>query len=149
MTVQKLALSPWKLATGTSVFAKIIGINAMGESSYSTGGNGAVIKLSVVPDAPISLARDDVNTWEGQITLTWADGVSNGGQTIDYYRVSHDQASDSYIVVATQVTEKTHTVVGLTAGLTYRFKVEAHNAIGHGAYSSAFGIIAATNPGTP
>jgi hypothetical protein len=79
MTIQKLASSPWSLSTGTSVFAKIIAINAMGESSYSTGGNGAVIKLSVVPDAPISLARDDANTWEGQITLNWADGVSDGG----------------------------------------------------------------------
>lgn len=65
MTVQKLALAPWRLTTGTSVFAKIIAINAMGESDRSTGGNGAVMKLSVVPDAPINLARDDDNTWEG------------------------------------------------------------------------------------
>jgi hypothetical protein len=37
------------------------------------------MKLSVVPDAPLNLSRDDTNTWEGQITLTWEDGLSNGG----------------------------------------------------------------------
>lgn len=62
----------------------------MGESAQSTGGNGAVLKLSVVPDAPVSLARDSDNTWEGQITVTWRDGASDGGQPIDYYRVSYD-----------------------------------------------------------
>ena len=51
----------------------------MGESPQSTGGNGAVLKLSVVPDAPKNLARDNANTWAGQITLTWSDGTSDGG----------------------------------------------------------------------
>lgn len=37
----------------------------------------------------------------------------------------------------------------MTAGNTYRFKVEAHNAIGYGAASTALAIIAATNPDTP
>ena len=37
----------------------------MGSSSASIEGNGAIIKLSVVPDAPINLSRDNVNTKEG------------------------------------------------------------------------------------
>ena len=100
MTVQKLMLDPWNLTPGTSIFAKIIAINIMGDSPESTGGNGAVLKLSVVPDQPINLARDDENTWAGQITLTWENGPSNGGQAVDYYRISHDQSTDSYVVVA-------------------------------------------------
>jgi hypothetical protein len=40
-------------------------------------------------------------------------------------------------------------VTGLTPGATYRFKVEAHNAIGYGPASTAFAIIASTNPDTP
>jgi hypothetical protein len=63
--------SPWSLTNGTSVFANIVAINALGESTVSTQGNGAILKLSVVPDAPINLARDNANTWAGQITLTW------------------------------------------------------------------------------
>jgi hypothetical protein len=100
ITVQKLMLAPYRLTTGTSVFAKIVAINEMGESLPSEGGNGAVLKLSVVPDAPVSLARDNENTWEGQITITWQDGASNGGQPVDYYRISHDQGKDSYMIVA-------------------------------------------------
>jgi len=37
----------------------------MGASQPSTEGNGAILKLSLAPDAPISLARDDINTWAG------------------------------------------------------------------------------------
>jgi hypothetical protein len=37
----------------------------MGSSSFSKSGNGAVIKLSVVPDAPNALTRDNINTWAG------------------------------------------------------------------------------------
>jgi hypothetical protein len=79
MTVQKLQTSPWSLPVGTSVFAKIVAINAMGSSLTSSEGNGAVLVLSVVPDAPINLARDNANTLAGQITLTWQAGPSNGG----------------------------------------------------------------------
>jgi hypothetical protein len=45
----------------------------------STPGNGAILSLSTVPSSPVNLARDDVNTWSGQVTVTWADGASNGG----------------------------------------------------------------------
>jgi hypothetical protein len=72
------------------VFAKVIAKNVMGTSSISAPGNGAILKLSVPPDAPVSLARDDLNTFAGQITLNWQDGAFDGGQPVDYYRVSHD-----------------------------------------------------------
>ena len=62
----------------------------MGESTVSTQGNGAILELSETPDAPVALARDDLNTLSGQITLTWQDGAYNGGQPIDYYQVLHD-----------------------------------------------------------
>jgi len=75
---------------GTSVFAKVTAFNAMGSSAISTEGNGAILKLSVTPDPPVNLARDNLNTFAGQITLTWADGPYNGGQAVDYYQVLHD-----------------------------------------------------------
>jgi hypothetical protein len=57
--------SPYALTPGTSVFAKVMARNVMGESAISTQGNGAILKLSVTPDAPINLARDDLNTLSG------------------------------------------------------------------------------------
>jgi titin len=47
------------------------------------------------------------------------------------------------------VYEQTYTVTGLVGGTIYRFKIEAHNAMGYGAKSAAFGIMAAAVPGTP
>jgi titin len=43
----------------------------------------------------------------------------------------------------------TYTKTGLTAGTTYKFKVQARNAAGLGAQSTEFSIIAATVPGLP
>lgn len=63
--------------------------------------------------------------------------------------MSHDQSTDDFIIIASEVNAKTYTVSGLVYGNTYQFKVEAHNAIGYGAASTPFAIIAATNPSTP
>jgi hypothetical protein len=43
----------------------------------------------------------------------------------------------------------TFTKTGVTAGLVYKFKVQARNAAGLGAQSSEFSIIAASTPGLP
>lgn len=149
MSVQKLMLEPYNLAPGTSVFAHVKAMNVMGESEYSTAGNGAVLKLSVVPDAPTNVARDDAFTLGGQATITWQDGASDGGQPIDYYRVSHDQSSDTYVIVASEVATQSYTATDLIPGNTYRFRVEAHNAMGYGTASAAFAVIAATSPDAP
>jgi hypothetical protein len=58
-------LSPYNLVPGTSVFVKVSAQNVMGVSALSTAGNGAILKLSVVPDAPTLLTRDDEFTWAG------------------------------------------------------------------------------------
>lgn len=71
--------APFNLQRGTSVFAKVLARNVMGQSAYSTAGNGAILKLSVVPDAPVNLLRNDEFTLSGQVSITWSDGLSNGG----------------------------------------------------------------------
>jgi hypothetical protein len=43
----------------------------------------------------------------------------------------------------------TYTKTGVSAGVTYKLKVQARNAVGLGAQSSEFSIIAATTPGLP
>jgi hypothetical protein len=47
------------------------------------------------------------------------------------------------------VISQSYTATDLIPGNTYRFKIEAHNAIGYGSVSAAFAIIAATKPDTP
>ena len=43
----------------------------------------------------------------------------------------------------------TYTRTGVSAGTTYKFKVQARNAAGLGTESAEFSIIAATIPGVP
>lgn len=55
VTVQALMDPPYPylLPTGASVLVKVIAYNSIGESPESPVGNGALVKLSYVPDAPI------------------------------------------------------------------------------------------------
>jgi hypothetical protein len=57
-----LTSAPWSLATGASVFARIIAINVMGPSLTSESGNGAVLQISTVPSAPVGLRKDPITT---------------------------------------------------------------------------------------
>jgi hypothetical protein len=45
--------APYNLAAGASIYAKVVAYNSIGDSTESAVGNGAVVKLSLVPDAPV------------------------------------------------------------------------------------------------
>jgi hypothetical protein len=53
--MQYLQASPFNLAWGASVFAKVIATNVVGSSASSEEGNGAVMLTN--PDAPASLTN--------------------------------------------------------------------------------------------
>ena len=55
----------------------------------------------------------------------------------------------TYIVLASEITTTSYTVTGLTAGLTYRFKVESRNSYGFSILSSEVSILCATIPSIP
>jgi hypothetical protein len=82
--------APFMLSLGASVYAKVAAINQIGNSLESLPGNGATITLSFVPDAPINLKRNELLTTRTQISFTWENGLSNGGQPIIDYRVTYD-----------------------------------------------------------
>lgn len=50
------------LTTGSTVYARIVATNDIGDSVTSSISNGAVIVYSFVPDAPLSLAREYLTT---------------------------------------------------------------------------------------
>jgi hypothetical protein len=89
--------TPFLLTLDQSVYAKVSAINSVGSSSYSVPGNGAVISMSYPPDAPVSVERNSALTTKTQISFTWEDGSSNGGQTILDYRVSYDQGAGIWV----------------------------------------------------
>ena len=46
--------------------------------------------ISSVPDAPVSLFRDEVTTTTTAIGITWSNGSYNGGLPVIDYRLSYD-----------------------------------------------------------
>jgi hypothetical protein len=62
-----------------SVYAKVAATNIVGDSLYSTVGNGAVIAMSYPPDAPRNIIRDELLTTRSTLSFSWSDGASNGG----------------------------------------------------------------------
>jgi hypothetical protein len=74
----------------TEIIAKVVATNAIGDSEPSEPGNGALLIFSVVPDAPVNLARDSVTTTTTQIGLLWQVGASDGGQPVLDYRIWYD-----------------------------------------------------------
>jgi hypothetical protein len=71
--------APYNLLTGSSVFASVVAYNAVGMSQNSDVGNGAVILVSTVPDAPLNLQRNPlVSPSKNSISFTWIEGLKNG-----------------------------------------------------------------------
>lgn len=113
----------------------------------SAAGNGAIITTN--PDAPINLANNPLVTKSNQIGFTWSAGAANGGTPVIDYRINFDDGTDVFSIDVAGITSTSYTKTGLTAGITYKFKVEARNAYGYSDYSAAVAILAAQEPATP
>jgi hypothetical protein len=83
-----LRSSPFNLAWGSSIYAKVSAINVYGTSIESSEGNGAIILT--IPDAPIELSGNPDVTSGTLVGLTWAEGVSDGGSAVLDYRIWSD-----------------------------------------------------------
>ncbi len=74
---------------------------------------------------------------------------TDGAPIIDY-RVSYDQSTGIYVVLASGLTSRSYTrTVPLTPGASYNFKVEARNSVGYSNISTARSIIASQIPDKP
>ena len=127
----------------------MLATNVVGSSSASISGNGAVITTN--PDAPSSLANNAAITNASVIALTWTAPAVIGGTSVIDYRVSWDQGSSSYAVLASGITTASYsTAATLTANTVYKFKVESRNAFGFSTtYSNEVSIRAASLPTAP
>lgn len=67
-----LRASPFSLTTGTSVRAKLVAFNIIGDSAESQIGSGAVMPIPpTVPSAPLNLERNELTTSQTQVVFTW------------------------------------------------------------------------------
>ncbi len=124
-----LQAAPYNLAWGASIYATVLAKNLVGSSAESAPGNGALIVTN--PDPPISLASNAVITSASVIALTWTAPVVEGGTAVLDYRVSWDQGTGTYDVIASGIpTASYSTTSPLAANVVYKFKVESRNAFG-------------------
>jgi hypothetical protein len=79
----------------------VVAFNLYGYSSESAVGNGAIILKN--PDAPLNVLETIAARTSSSITFTWSEGVANGGAPVLNYRVSYDQSTDDFIVLASLV----------------------------------------------
>jgi hypothetical protein len=139
--ISDLLVAPYHLPYGSSVYAKVMAINIIGNSLISDEGNGAIILT--IPDAPTDLANVPATTSSSQIGLTWNEGTENGGSIVIDYTITYGEDTGSYNNIIAGITGTSYTVIGLTAGVTYKFKVQARNEFGLSDYSSEALILAA------
>ena len=115
------------LTAGASYVFKISANNALGSSTESTF---ASVAIPNVPSAPAAPSADVSGT---SINVSWLEPNSNGGSTVDGYKVylidnvtSLDIADKTATLGAT---DRSTTITGLSAG-TYVVKVVAKNVVG-------------------
>jgi hypothetical protein len=101
----------------------------------------ATIARATVPGAPTN--KPWTNIGPDYATINFAAPASNGGATIDYYRVRYGKTnppeSGTYVEFTTTVAANPRT--GLDPGNTYYSRIWAHNAKG---FSAASGVESAT-----
>jgi predicted phage tail protein len=97
------------------------------------------------PTAPRALTATPSNA---KVKLAWLAPTSNGGATINKYRVQRARAGGPWKTIAYPTTRH-YTATGLTNGISYSFRIRAHNAAGWGPSSTAVKAIPRTVPTVP
>ena len=123
---------------------RVQAINAVGVSGYSKVTNPVTASTTLAPGlgAP-TIIKNATGGGNSSATLSWIAPTVDGGSPVTGYLVTPYvgyYAFPSYMIHSTSTTQ---TVTGLASGFTYRFRVQAVNAVGTGGFSTV------TNPVTP
>ena len=116
------------LTNGTSYVFSVTASNGAGKSQ---SGVAPAVTPSGTPTTPSGLQRTDSS--QTAVRLAWSDASGNGA-TIDLYTVKTLQNGQT--CTAAPGTGNTCVVSGLSAGTTYSFEIQAHNANGSSAWSA-------------
>ncbi len=116
------------LTNGTSYVFSVTATNRAGKSQ---AGLAPAVTPSGLPTTPSGLHQSDSS--QTAVRLAWSDASGNGA-TIDLYTVKTLQNGQT--CTAAPGTGNTCVVSGLSAGTTYSFEIQAHNANGSSAWSA-------------
>ena len=104
-----------------------------------------------VPEAPASVAATAVGA--GKLTMSWPETPDDGGSPIEGYKVQWKSGTEDFgpsrQAVVTDLTDRQHTISGLTNDVSHTLRVLAYNQNGDGAASEVTATPTATDTTAP
>ena len=132
------------LSNDTSYTFQVRAANAAGESDASREQPATPGAASPAPGVPEGFAARQ--TGVGHVELTWV--ASSNPLNVTGYEFRQDNGSWTTISGSDSRTVS-HSVTGLTHGVTYTFRVRAKNSAGNGASSGTESVIVVAEPAMP
>ena len=131
------------LPAGSLWIYQVRGINSFGAGEWSSQASART--EITVPSVPRDLSATTEST---EIQLTWKKPVSDGGLTLEGYRIEYltDDGSWSALVVNSNSTDTGYLHRGLDPGSEWTFRVSAINSLGVGPATNAFTVVADAIP---
>jgi titin len=126
------------LTSGSLYTFKVIAVNARGNGP--PGSTTIRVGAPTLPGAPTGL---HATAGVGNATVSWAAG-GNGSATITASVITPYKAGVAQAAITVAGTATTRLVTGLTAGLSYTFKVASRSVVGTGAQSAASNAVTPT-----
>lgn len=124
------------LTPGATYYFRVAAKNAVttGASTVGPYSSSSSVLLGTVPATP---AAPTLVARAGVVAATWA-APGDGGVAIDAYRLDYstDAGFGAYDSATLSSSARTKSIVGLTPGTTYYFRVLAHNSLGYSTPSS-------------
>ena len=128
------------------------GNTASNTVTVTVTGSSVVVPTVTAPGVPTGLTATAGNT---QVDLSWTAPSDTGGRTITDYKIEYRTSGGSWTVFNDGTSTSTSaTVIGLTNGQAYQFRISATNNIGTGSASNVVSAtptvtVQATAPSTP
>jgi len=135
------------LRNGSGYIFRVAAVNAVGVGTYSAPSTSSTPRT--VPDAPSGVTATTGNT---QVSLVWQIPAENGGSNITDYVVQYSSNGGATWLTFNDGTssQRAATVIGLSNGTEYVFRVAAVNIAGRGSYSlQSAGSTPRTVPSAP
>jgi predicted phage tail protein len=131
------------LTNGTRYYFRIRAHNRAGWGPSSTAVDAVPRKVPTAPRSPVATPGN------GSVKLTWRRPSSNGGATINKYRVRRATSSTGPWTNIAYPKTRSHTAIGLTGGTRYYFRIAAHNAAGWSPPSTVVNAVPLPQPSAP
>jgi titin len=131
------------LTNGTTYSFRVSALNAVGSGAASTAVTSTPASVPTVPQALATTASN------GQVVLVWNAPASNGGSAVTGYRIERSTDGITWNTISSGVAGNTHTVTGLTNGVTLMFRIAATNSIGDSAMTAAVTAVPAATATAP